>query len=378
MLGAKAVPTIGGIAGYVEEVGARLAARGHEVTVYCRPHYMEGQPDDYRGMKRLVTSGLRGKHLDATSHLFTSVMHALHSDYDILHIHGATPALFGVLLHLRPHGHLVCTLHGLDWAGSKWGGTASHLMYAAARVGVGSVDRVTAVSRWLADQAQTRLHCQAEFIPTGVNFPQLAPPQELQTLGVQPDEYLFCASRLVPEKGVHYLLEAFSELSTDKRLVIAGSCPYEDPYVAHLQELADERVIFSGYTKGRLLAELYSNAYLYVQPSEMEGLPLSVLEALSYGRCVVASDIPQNQEALGPCGHTFTARDAQALRRQLAYLLNRPDVVGAQFARSRDYVRKERSWDLTTDRYEELYESLLQGRRQLRMITATTGGEIGT
>lgn len=372
MLGAKAVPAIGGIAGYVEEVGARLADRGHEVTVYCRPHFLDGDCDDYRGMQRVLTTGLRGKHLDATSHTLTSVLHALHRDYDILHIHGAAPAMFGSLLHFKPHGYVVTTLHGLDWSGTKWGGAASRAMYAAARLGVAAADRVTAVSRWVRDQAQTRLHCDAEFIPTGVNFPQLMPPQELQTLGVEPGSYLFCASRLVPEKGVHYLLEAFSELDTDKRLVIAGNCPYEDPYVTHLQELANDRVIFAGYAKGRLLAELYSNAYLYVQPSEMEGLPLSVLEALSYGRCVVASDIPQNKEALGPCGHTFASTDPLALRRQLAYLLNRPDVVGAQFARSRDYVRRERDWEITTDRYESLYEGLIRGRRQLKMIAAAT------
>lgn len=372
MLGAKAVPAIGGIANYVEEVGARLVERGHEVTVYCRPHFLEGEPDDYRGMQRILTGGVPGKHLDATSHTLTSALHALRADYDVLHIHGAAPAMFGLLLQFKPRAHLVTTLHGLDWAGTKWGGTAARAMYAAARVGVAASDRVTAVSRWVREQAQSRLRCDAEFIPTGVNFPQLAPPQELQTLGVEPDNYLFCASRLVPEKGVHYLLEAFAQLDTDKRLVIAGSCPYEDPYVAHLQELADERVIFAGYTKGRLLAELYSNAYLYVQPSEMEGLPLSVLEALSYGRCVVASDIPQNHEALGTCGHTFTSRDPLALRRQLAYLLNRPDVVGAQFAKSRDYVRRERNWELTTDRFEDLYERLAHGGRRLRMIAATT------
>lgn len=372
MLGAKAVPAIGGIANYVEEVGARLVDRGHEVTVYCRPHFMDGECDDYRGMERIVTRGLRGKHLDATSHTFTSALHALHRDYDILHIHGAAPSMAGLLLQFKPHGHLVTTLHGLDWAGTKWGGAASRVMYTAARVGVATADRVTAVSRWVREQAQTRLHCDADFIPTGVGFPSLVAPQEIHALGLQPNSYFFCASRLVPEKGVHYLLEAFSELDTDKRLVIGGSCPYQDPYVSRLQQMADERVIFAGYVKGRLLEELYSNAYLYVQPSEMEGLPLAVLEALSYGRCVVASDIPQNQEALGPCGYTFATQDPQALRRQLAYLLNRPDVVGAQFSKSREYVRRERDWELTTDRFEELYEELARGRGRLRMVAAAT------
>jgi glycosyltransferase involved in cell wall biosynthesis len=370
MLGAKSVPTIGGVAGYTEEVGARLAARGHDVTVYCRAHFLDGEPCDYRGMHRVVTPGLKGKHLDAATHTLTSAWHALSNDYDVLHIHGAAPGMVAPILQLKPRGMIITTLHGLDWAGSKWGAAASGLMYAAARVGVLGADRVTAVSQWVKEECRRRLHCDAEYIPTGVNFPRLASAEPLAEWGLHPGEYLFCASRLVPEKGVHYLVEAYTGLKTDKPLVIAGNCPYEDPYVERLREQANENVIFAGYVKGEPLATLYSNAYVYVQPSETEGLPLSVLEALSYGRCVLASDIPQNKEALGPCGHTFTTRNPDSLRRQLAYLLNRPDVVGAEFSRGREYIRRERNWDVTADRFEELYHTLLIGRRP-RMVATT-------
>lgn len=369
MLGAKAVPAIGGIAQYIEEIGSRLVQRGHEVTVYCRPHFLDGQRGDYRGMHRIVTSGLRGKHLDASTHTLTAALHALSQDYDVVHIHGAAPTVVAPLLQLRPPCRLVATLHGLDWSGSKWGTSASTIMYCGARIGVASVDEVTAVSRWVRDECVRRLHRPATFIPTGVSFPQLLAPRELNTVGLQPSGYIFCASRLVPEKGVHYLLEAFAGLDTDRKLVIAGNCPYEDRYVQRLRAAADERVIFVGYVKGRLLAELFSNAYLYVQPSESEGLPLAILEALSYGRCVVASDIPQNQEALGQCGYSFTTRDSEALRAQLAYLLRREDLVGAEFGKARDYIRRDRNWDITTDRYEEIYEGLLLGRKRLRMVS---------
>jgi glycosyltransferase involved in cell wall biosynthesis len=369
MLGAKAVPTIGGVAGYTEELGTRLAARGHDVTVYCRAHFLETEPSDYRGMHRVVTGGMRGKHLDAATHTLTSALHALRSDYDVLHIHGAAPGMVAPMLQFKPRGMVITTLHGLDWTGSKWGAAASGLMYAAARFGIMGADRVTAVSQWVKEECRRRLRCEAEYIPTGVNFPRLIGAEPLSEWGLHPGEYLFCASRLVPEKGVHYLVEAYAGLKTDKPLVIAGSCPYEDPYVARLREQANDRVIFAGYVKGEPLAALYSNAYVYVQPSESEGLPLSVLEALSYGRCVLASDIPQNKEALGPCGHTFATRDADSLRRQLAYLLNRPDVVGAEFSRGREYIRRERNWDVTADRFEELYQTLLVGRRP-RMIAA--------
>ena len=369
MLGAKSVPAIGGIAHYIEEIGSRLAARGHEVTVYCRPHFLEGDADDYRGMERLVTRGLRGKHLDATTHTLTSAFHAMRSGYDIYHIHGAAPGMIAPLMRLRPRGYSVITLHGLDWTGSKWGPLAAKMMHTAARLGIGSADSVTAVSHWVKEECRGRLGCDATFIPTGVNFQDPVPARELATLGLAPKEYLFCASRLVKEKGVHYLVDAFRDLSTDKMLVIAGNCPYDDPYVRSLQDRAGDNVLFAGYVKGRLLAELYSNAYVYVQPSESEGLPISVLEALSYGTCVLASDIPQNLEALGRCGYTFASRDAAALCERLQYLLANPSLVASQFDRARAYIRRERNWDLTTDRFEELYSKLLLTGRRLRLIS---------
>lgn len=371
MLGAKAVPAIGGVAHYVEEVGARLARRGYEVTVYCRPHFLGDERGDYRGMRRVVTAGVRGKYLDALTHTATATLHALASDYDIVHIHGAAPSVFSGLLQLRPNAHIVTTLHGLDWTGSKWGGLASNLMRAAAHFGTHTSDEIVAVSRWVADQSLLHLNREAVFIPTGVTPLDPVPAEEMLELGIEPGAYVFCASRLVREKGVHHLLEAWREVQAPLQLVIAGDCPYRDRYVHQLHSLADDRVIFAGYVKGRLLQELFSNARLYVQPSENEGLPIAVLEALSYGRCVLASDIPQNREALGPCGFTFRNKQPDDLARCLQELTDAPATLDEQYQKARDYVRRERSWELTTDRHEELYERLLLGKRRLRLISQT-------
>lgn len=371
MLGAKAVPAIGGVAHYVEEVGARLVRRGYDVTVYCRPHFLGDERGDYRGMRRLVTGGLRGKYLDALTHTATAAMHALFSDYDIVHIHGAAPSIFSGMLQLRPDAHIVTTLHGLDWTGSKWGRLASNVMRAAAHFGTHGSDEIVAVSRWVADQSLLQLNREAVFIPTGVSPLDPVPAREMLELGIEPGGYVFCASRLVQEKGVHHLLEAWRQVRTNHQLVIAGDCPYRDRYMQQLQSLADERVIFAGYVKGRLLQELFSNARLYVQPSENEGLPIAVLEALSYGRCVLASDIPQNREALGPCGFTFHNKQPDDLARCMTELIDAPALLDEQYQTARDYVRRERSWELTTDRHEELYERLLLGKRRLRLISQT-------
>ena len=369
MLGVKAVPAIGGIAHYAEELGARLVQRGHEVTVYCRPHFLQDEAEVYRGMRRVVTRGLRGKHLDAISHTLTAALHALKEGFDIIHIHGSAPGVIAPLLRLRRGPRIVVTIHGLDWRGSKWGGPAAQLMYLAARTGACGAHEVAVVSRAAGDEYRRRVGREPVFVPTGVVLPELMPAVQIRDLGLTPGGYLFCAARLVPEKGVHYLVDAFSELGTGMKLVVAGDCPYEDAYVKRLRAAASDRIIFAGYVRGRLLAELYSNAYLYVQPSEMEGLPIAVLEALSYGRYVLASDIPQNCEALGPCGGTFRSKNVRDLRRKLGDLLVQPELVEQQSERTRSFIRRERNWDVTTLGYEQLYAGLGTRRVELTAVT---------
>jgi glycosyltransferase involved in cell wall biosynthesis len=358
MLGAKAVPAIGGIALYIEEVGARLASRGHDVTVYCRPHYLQEGAVPYRGMRRVVTGGLQGKHLDASTHTLSSVLRAARGNFDIVHFHGIGPGALAPLLGRRRQSRVIITVHGLDWQRSKWGRTASGLMYAGTRFSARFADEITTVSQCVGEEYHRRVGRKPSFVPTGVTLPEMMPPQELQQLGLVPNEYLFCATRLVPEKGLHYLLEAFAGLDTNKKLVIAGNCPYEDPYVQRLKQMASDQVVFAGYVKGRLLAELYSHAYLYLQPSEIEGLSISVLEALSYGRYVLASDIPENQEALETCGGTFRCGDVEDLRNKLGGLLDQPDVVREQCEVARSFISQKRNWETTTDCFERLYAGL--------------------
>jgi len=374
MLGVKAVPAIGGIARYVEELGSRLVERGHEVTVYCRPHYMDGQNGTYRGMRRIVTHGLRGKHLDALTHTFTAALHALREGYDILHIHGCGPAALSPLLKLRSRGQVVATIHGLDWQRSKWGKIASWMMYKGAALSVRWCDALVGVGEHIRKFYTANFSKEVVVIPSGVSIPEIPPPRCIKQLGLQANRYFFCAVRFVPEKGLHFLIDAFKQLDTDMKLVIAGDTDYESSYVQELLAKRDERIIFPGYVTGRLLAELFAHCYAYVQPSLLEGLSIAVLEALSYGSCVLASDIPANLEALGPCGYTFEAGNVADLRRKLEWLIANPDEVHEQAQLAREYIARERNWDRTTDLYEALYHSLLSlpqpASRGLRSIRA--------
>jgi len=360
MLGSKAVPAGGGIERYVEHLGRRLVERGHEVAVYCRRRYLEpGEDGWYRGMKRIFTPGIYGKYTDAATHTLTAATHAVRQDFDVYHVHGSAQCFILPFLKVLGRHPVVATIHALDWQGSKWGPVATHLMRNCSRLPSRFADELTAVSYGVHEYFAAQYGRPGTVIPTGAELPELREPQEIVNLGIEPSNYILCVSRLVPEKGVHYLVKAYEELQTEKQLVIAGDCPYKSQYERELRTHSSDKVRFIGFVTGRLLEELYSNAYVVVQPSELEGMSLTVLEAMSYGRCVLASDIPANLECLDGCGYTFKARDSADLRDKLQYLLADPDLVKAQLAKARQYVRLTRNWDITAERFEALYESLV-------------------
>ncbi|NSW56895.1 MAG: glycosyltransferase family 4 protein [Armatimonadetes bacterium] len=369
MIGVKSVPCSGGIAKYTEELGRRLAARGHHVTVYCRQQYLDDPACSvHAGIHRCKTPGLSGKHLDAPSHTFTAACDAIARDFDVLHIHGLAPGFVVPLLRATTRKRIVLTAHACDWQGSKWSAVARACMYQASSVGLRLAHRVTAVSRGLQEYLRQERGCNATYAPPGIPVSSIAAPSDILQRRIEPGSYVLCVSRLMPEKGVHYAVAAFERLQTDKKLVIAGDCPYECEYVKELLSHASDKIIFLGYVSGRTLAELYSHAYLFLQPSDLEGLSISVLEALSYGRCVLASDIPQNQEALGGHGYTFEAGRVESLTEKLQWLLERPDVVEAQFARVREYVRQCYDWERTTDIYEQVYQSCFENAERARAL----------
>lgn len=371
MLGCKAVPAGGGIERYIEHVGRRLVRKGHEVAVYCRNRYLEpGEDGWYLGMKRIFTAGIYGKYTDAVTHTLTAAMHAVRQDFDIYHVHGSAQCFILPFLKILGRRPVVATMHALDWQGSKWGSIATYVMRNCSRIPSRFADELTAVADGVHGYFQGQYGRAGIVIPTGVELPELREPQEILQIGLAPDNYILCVSRLVPEKGVHYLIEAYERLQTDKQLIIAGNCPYASQYERKLRAHSSDKIRFLGFVTGRLLEELYSNAYVVVQPSELEGMSLTVLEAMSYGRCVLASDIPGNLEGLDGGGYTFKARDSADLKEKLEHLLANPDLVEAQFSQVRGYIQFNRNWDSTTDAFEALYQSLLSPAESYAYVPA--------
>jgi glycosyltransferase involved in cell wall biosynthesis len=369
MIGARGVPaTFGGIERHVEELAARLVARGHEVTVFCRPNYCRAGLGNHRGvrLRRMPTVGT--KHLDAIVHSGLSTMGALAASFDVLHYHAIGPGMLAALPRYLTHTGVVLTVHGRDAERAKWGRGAKAVLGVADWLSARVPDATIVVGRHLEQYYREAHGRPAVYVPNGVDATRPRPADgTLSRLGLRPGRYLLFVGRLVPEKAPDLLLEAFRRLPGDYRLVLAGDSSFTDRYTTHLRELAtqDRRVLLPGYVYGSDLQELYSNAAAFVLPSLLEGLPLTLLEAASFGLPVVASSIPPHLEVLGSGGpgrRLHRPGDAEELGAALGQVLADPAVERAGAAALRDRVLRSYGWDDAAQRTEAVYRAVLERR----------------
>jgi glycosyltransferase involved in cell wall biosynthesis len=356
MIGLKGIPFPAGIENFTEQVSWRLAARGHEVTVYVRPYVEVG--DEYRGIRIRRQHSINTKHLDAISHTLLASLDVLSADADIVHYHALGPSVLSFLPRLRGV-KTIAHVHGLDWQRAKWSALASQMLQTAEYSAVYFPNRTITISTTLKRYFEEKFGTHVDYVPTGVEPIPYREPQDIRRWGLERGSYILFLSRLVPEKGCHYLLDAYSRLTTTKRLVVAGPAAHPEAYAASLQQKERPNVSFVGPVTGRTLEELFGNAYVYVLPSEIEGLPHAILQALSAGCCVLASDNDGNLEALGPCGLTFRNRDVDDLTAKLQYLLDNPEFVAACAPSAHARVRETYTWDSVVDRLEAVYQGCL-------------------
>lgn len=375
MIGQKGMPaTYGGIERHVEELASRLATRGHQVTVYCRPSYGSLPMESYRGVRLRQVRTVASKHLDAIVHSTTSTVAALRERPDIVHYHGLGPGLVAPLPRYLARSKVVLTVHGLDQQRAKWSRAARTVLGAAHWLSGHVPDARVAVSRGLAAHYQARFGNPASYIPNGVAAPRRLPPRQIEArFGLTPGRYLLMVGRLVPEKSADLLVRAFRRVRTDLRLAVVGGSSFTDDFVAQVRAEAvdDPRVVFTGFAYGDLLAELYSNAAGFVQPSRLEGLPLTLLEAASYGLPVVASDIAPHVEVLiadGPGRRLFREGVADDLVRALEQVAADPAAERAGATALSDRVRDEYTWDTAARELEALYLDLVRPRQRSRTV----------
>lgn len=350
----------GGIEKYTAELGPRLAKRGHAVTVYSMRHYGE-VPKQYNGIQVVTVPALKKAAFQKlTASASASLAAIMRGGYDIVHLHSVAAGALGFLARIRSR-KTVLQMHGIEWQRSRWGELGSRALKYLEMVSLKHADALTVVSRAQHTYFRDIYNATIEYIPTATEIKPKVEAHELSSLGLQPGKYIFFASRLVHEKGAHFLIPALKNIDTDMNLVIAGDAQGEDAYKQELIRLAgaDRRIIFPGFVEGRLLEELFSNAYIYVQPSLIEGLSISLLEAMSYGTCCLVSDIPENLEAIGGCGYSFAKADIGDLSSKLHELLNNQTAVSSLQTAAVERIRQHYSWDAVTDKIEHLYQSIL-------------------
>lgn len=360
-LGMKCMPALGqgGVEVVVEELSTRMAKLGHQVTCYNRSGKQGGKKGltTYKGVRIVNVPTIDKRGLAAMSASTVAAIRAAFGPYDVVHFHAEGPCAMLWLPKLMGK-RCIATIHGLDHQRAKWGKLASTYIMLGEKCAVRFADEVIVLSKGVQDYFQKTYGRKTRFIPNGVNCPKLHEADLIRKkYGLEKDGYILFLARLVPEKGLHYLIRAYRQVQTDKKLVIAGGTSDTDQFVKELKALAagDDRILFTGFVRGQMLEELYSNAYLYTLPSDLEGMPLSLLEAMSYGNCCLVSDIAECTEVVEDKAMVFRRGDVEDLREKLQTACDREELVQGYKKDAAEFICGKYDWDEVVAETVKLY-----------------------
>lgn len=358
MIGHKRFPSReGGVEVVVQELATRLVEAGYQVTVYNRSgHHVSGKKFDtnhkkrkwiYKGVNVDTVFTIHGKGLAAFTSSFFATIKAIFGKYDFIHYHaeGACvmiwiPHLFGI--------KTIATIHGLDWQRRKWNRFARWYLKLGEKIAVKYADEVIVLTKSNQNYFKKEYGRNTVIIHNGIEKPAYRKVDLIkQKWDLEKDSYIVFVSRIVPEKGIENLIEAFKQVNTDKKLVIAGGASDTNEFFIKIKQMAadDERIIFTNFIQGRDLEELYSNSYVYVLPSEIEGMPMSLLEAMSYGNCCLVSDIRENEEIVEDHALMFQKGDVNDLREKLQLLCDDSKIVHKYKGKSSEFICNKYGWD---------------------------------
>ncbi len=367
MIGHKRIPSReGGVEVVVEELATRMVEKGHDVTCYNRggkhvagSEFSKKKLKEYKGIKLKKVITIDKKGLAAMTSSFFATIKALFSKAKVVHYHAEGPCAMMWIIKWFSNKKIIATIHGLDWQRAKWGGFATKYIKFGEKMAVKYADEIIVLSENVKKYFKDNYNRKTVFIPNGVNKPDIIDTNVIsRKYDLKKDDYVLYLGRIVPEKGIHYLIEAFSKIKTNKKLVIAGGASDTDSYYSEIKEMAkkDDRIILTGFVQGEELQELFSNAYIYCLPSDLEGMPLSLLEAMSYSNCCLTSNIDECSEVLEDKGVTFEKGNINDLSEKLNDLIKNKNKVKEYKENAQEFILNKYNWDDVTDKTLNLYK----------------------
>jgi len=378
MIGQKGIPArFGGVETHVDKIATRLAAGGHDVRVFCRTRFMMEKRADlpypdldyeamvqsgdawfYRGVRLLSRPSINTKHLDAASHSFLCALEsALLHDFDIVHFHGIGPGAFAFLPALAGRV-VVATVHALDWRQVKWGRAAKWAMKKGEKIGTTRSRGVIAVSKGLKKYIYEKYGVEARYIPNGADPGTKRPPRLIREYGLEGDDYILAVGRIIPDRGIHDLIAAFNTMNLNLKLVIVGEESPRTAYSERLEKMGGGRVVFTGNLYGEILQELYSNCRLFTLASSVEGLPITVCEAMSYSKAMALSDIEENHEVAGDSAKYFKCGNVSDIQSVLKAMVDDRSALEVMGQAALDRMQREFNWDAVAASIEQYYIEL--------------------
>ncbi len=366
MIGQKRIPSReGGVEIVVEELSKRMVRLGHEVVCFNRRgHHVSGKAystqavKEYEGINVKSVFTVERKGFAAFTASFFASLQAAFGKFDVVHYHAEGPCIMCFIPKLFGK-RIIATIHGLDWQRAKWSKFATTVIKLGEKMAVKHADEIIVLSENIQNYFEKEYNRKTTFIPNGVEHHE---PIEADVIaskwGLEKDSYILFLGRIVPEKGLNYLIDAYMSLNSDKKLVIAGGPSDSREYYEQICERVKDcdNIILTGFISGQDLHELYSNAYVYVLPSDLEGMPISLLEAMNYGNCCLVSDIPECKEVVEDKAVVFKRGDAENLQKQLQLLCDNKEMVDFYKSTASDFICKKYNWDDIVEKTLSLYK----------------------
>ena len=364
IIGINGIPAQhGGFETCVDNTSTRIATRGHKVIVYCRSRNIKLKDNYYKKVRLVKLPSIGSKHLETISHSFLSVIHLLFRECDVVHIYGVGSSIFVPLLKILKK-KIVVSVDALDWERDKWGKFARWYLKKSAFFAIKYADEIIVDSKVIQKFYKERFKRDTVYIPYGASAGRKCDEKILEKHGLKKDKYLLFVGRLIPEKGVHNLIEAYKKLNTELELIVIGGDWFTTKYIEFLKDLAKgSNVRFLGFVYGEDYNSICSGAYIYIQPSEVDGTSPSLLAAMGFGNCVIANGIPENLETIGNAWLSYKINDVEDLKQKLKYLISNPERVSEYRKKAEDRIRFYYDWDRASKAIEELYKKILDGEK---------------